>query len=78
MMKILISLFSIVYNFKKDNNVENNTGIGSLRELTSGKDNRYMLYEDFESKTKIFENLNKKKILDKLENMNLNNENKLQ
>jgi hypothetical protein len=77
-MKILISLFSIVYNFKKDNNVENNTGIGSLRELTSGKDNRYMLYEDFESKTKIFENLNKKKILDKLENMNLNNENKLQ
>uniref|UniRef100_A0A6C0KV29 Uncharacterized protein n=1 Tax=viral metagenome TaxID=1070528 RepID=A0A6C0KV29_9ZZZZ len=71
-MKIIISLFSIVYNFKNEKFSDNNT------QRDRGSDNRYSLYEDFETKTKIFENLNKKALLDKLENSNLNNDNKLQ
>lgn len=72
MMKIIMTLFSIVYNFKNDKCSNDNT------QRYKGSDNRYPLCEEFETETKIFENLNKKALLDKLENSRLNNDNKLQ
>jgi hypothetical protein len=70
MIKSFLTLFTIVYNFKKYDRTENNTELG--------KDNRYIFYENFESKYRTLENLNKKKLIDKLQNKNLNNDNKIE